>query len=493
MPIKEIMRIVFQNKLQADDEKKNAAKADALFAKQSKGRDESEVPIATGEVFMRIQYKFAGPNDDDRQDLAKLPYIINSRMLYFLDEPDSYRGVNSGIDLANVVSITDDCMNGQCCQRIQKVAHVEIPVYDFEGYCFHMDMPTENYLFCLKEQDDIKAFRDKLIASTMSAWFLKQGIEAPNFIEDEGLKCLNPEFNWSEESQQSWPCQCNKGLTQSPIEINPDTVIEKKEDRLKFEWKDAQAIRYGVVRREPEFWADFGQFSHITPEKTVKYEVNHVTFKMMMAEHSVSGPQPNIPRGEMLLYGAGSSGEKAILSVFFITGEADNNPDDKTNKFMDNMNVDAWVNYNFNEMDENDQPVMKCLKYLTEKEDKHKFKYPNMKDMIRSNKQLDGDLSFYFYQGSESKPPCEEKVTRFVLQNPAKIDADNFSKMQKKILVEGKVKPRAERNVRSKQPVFGREVYYHKASLCQVEEPKKKEEPAETNTDYKFVKATQKY
>lgn len=72
-------------------------------------------------------------------------------MLYFLDEPDSYRGVNSGIDLANVVSITDDCMNGQCCQRIQKVNHVEIPVYDFEGYCFHMDMPTENYLFCQKE------------------------------------------------------------------------------------------------------------------------------------------------------------------------------------------------------------------------------------------------------------------------------------------------------------------------------------------------------
>lgn len=64
-----------------------------------------------------------------------------------------------------------------------------------------MDMPTENYLFCQKEQDDINAFRDKLIASTMSAWFLKQGIDSPNFIEDEGLKCLNPEFNFSEESQ----------------------------------------------------------------------------------------------------------------------------------------------------------------------------------------------------------------------------------------------------------------------------------------------------
>lgn len=265
------MRIVFQNKLQADDEKKASAKADGLFQKQSKGRDESETAVATGEVFMRILFKFAGPNDDDRQDLAKLPYIINSRMLYFMDEPDSYRGINSGIELASVVSITDDCNNGQCCQRIQKVAHVEIKVYDFEGYCFHMDMPTENYLFCQKNKDDIDAFREKLIASTMSAWFLKQGIEAPNFIEDEGLKCLNPIFNWSEENQATWPCQCNKGLAQSPITIEPDQVVEMKEDRLKFEWKDAQAIRYGVVRREPEFYADFGQFSHITPEKTVKY------------------------------------------------------------------------------------------------------------------------------------------------------------------------------------------------------------------------------
>lgn len=161
---------------------------------------------------MRIMFKFAGPNEEDRTDLTKLSYIINSRMLYFLDTPDSYRGVNSGIDLAQVVSITDDCQNGQCCQRIQQVAHVEIKVYDFTGYCFHLDMPTENYLFCLEDQDELKAFREKLTAAVMSAWFLKQGIEAPNFVQDEGAACLNPEFNWSEESQQSWPCQCNKGL-----------------------------------------------------------------------------------------------------------------------------------------------------------------------------------------------------------------------------------------------------------------------------------------
>lgn len=43
-------------------------------------------------------------------------------------------------------------------------------------------MPTENYLFCLEDQDELKSFREKLNAAVMSAWFLKQGIESPNFV-----------------------------------------------------------------------------------------------------------------------------------------------------------------------------------------------------------------------------------------------------------------------------------------------------------------------
>lgn len=168
--------------------------------------------------------------------------------------------------------------------------------------------------------------------------------------------------------------------------------------------------------------------------------------------------------------------------------DADNNPDDKSNKFMDNMNVDAWVNYNMNEMDDNDQPILKCLKYLTEEKDKKKFKYPNMKDIIKSNKVLDEQLSFYFYMGSQSKPPCEEKVTRFVMQHPAKIDSVNYGKMKTKILTDAKIAP--SKNIRSVQPVFGREVYYHNAWLCPTLPAKKKKEEPEANTDFKFVKAT---
>lgn len=51
------------------------------------------------------------------------------------------------------------------------------------------------------------------------------------------------------------------------------------------EFKDAVAIRYGVVRREPEFHGDFGMFSHISPEKTIEYHVHKIVFKVPKSEH----------------------------------------------------------------------------------------------------------------------------------------------------------------------------------------------------------------
>lgn len=107
-----------------------------------------------------------------------------------------------------------------------------------------------------------------------------------------------------------------------------------------------------------------------------------------MAEHQVMGPVTEIPRGEMLLFGKGENGEKAILSLFLVVKDADNNPDEKTNKFMDHMNIDKWEDYPMNEMDDNDLPVLKCLKHKYDEKNKDNFN-PNMKDMIASNKKLE--------------------------------------------------------------------------------------------------------
>lgn len=61
----------------------------------------------------------------------------------------------------------------------------------------------------------------------------------------------------------------------------------KENDRLKFEFKDAVAIRYGVVRREPEFYGEFGMFSHISPTKKLEYIIEKIAFKVPKSEHLV--------------------------------------------------------------------------------------------------------------------------------------------------------------------------------------------------------------
>jgi hypothetical protein len=50
LPIKEILRLIYKDKATIDAEAKIAGKAEALYKKNTKGRDESEKPLATGEV-----------------------------------------------------------------------------------------------------------------------------------------------------------------------------------------------------------------------------------------------------------------------------------------------------------------------------------------------------------------------------------------------------------------------------------------------------------
>lgn len=93
-------------------------------------------------------------------------------------------------------------------------------------------------------------------------------------------------------------------------------------------------------------------------------------------------------KGELVIYGTGRNMEKAILSILFETGEDEG----RTNDFMNDMNLDSWKYDNFNEIDDNGLPVLKCLKY-NEKEKKAddpiiEYYYPNLKNFIRSAKML---------------------------------------------------------------------------------------------------------
>lgn len=80
---------------------------------------------------------------------GKIYFKLNHKMLYFLDTPNDLRGVLYGVNLLDVVTKKDNILSLDCCARIEpQVRHVEIPLYQFKGYCFRIELESSEFLIC---------------------------------------------------------------------------------------------------------------------------------------------------------------------------------------------------------------------------------------------------------------------------------------------------------------------------------------------------------
>lgn len=135
---------------------------------------------------------------------------------------------------------------------------------------------------------------------------------------------------------------------------------------------------YGVVRHEPTFYDDFGTFTHISPDKSIEYRINRVSFKVPKSEHLVLDLESmQQVKGELTAYATGKNMEKAILSILIETGEDPG----RTNDFMSDLNINSWEFENMNEIDEQGNPILKCLKYNpkdTKEGEMLEYYYPNL-------------------------------------------------------------------------------------------------------------------
>jgi len=122
------------------------------------------------------------------------------------------------------------------------------------------------------------------------------------------------------------------------------------------------------------------------------------------------------------------------------------------------MNIDSWDYEDvFNEVNDDGQPILKCLRFIEKdkKSDKNGTKddndndsdkgiidyhYPNLRDLIESSKDLTEKYSFFFYTGSDSKPPCQEGIMRYVMKYPAKMESQYYEKLKNKVITETKLK-----------------------------------------------------
>lgn len=170
--------------------------------------------------------------------------------------------------------------------------------------------------------------------------------------------------------------------------------------------------------------------------------------------------------GELLIYATSSNMDQAILSIFFEVGKDDG----RDNDFMHDMNIDSWEYEDvFNEINDQGNPVLKCLRFIQKQKKKSDdgkkdndnndddkkdndvidYHYPNLNDFLESSKLLSEQYSFFFYMGSDSKPPCTEGIMRYVMKFPAKVESSFFEKLKTKVIKETKLK--TESNTREMQ------------------------------------------
>lgn len=103
---------------------------------------------------------------------------------------------------------------------------------------------------------------------------------------------------------------------------------------LALEFTPTNSINYGIVVQEPEFFADFGAFSYVTDNSTIRYDIKKIVFKIGKGEHFIADQQSAVV-GELHIHGSSSSGNNGVLAVQMSIGT-------KINPFIDNLNVKKW-------------------------------------------------------------------------------------------------------------------------------------------------------
>ena len=108
-------------------------------------------------------------------------------------------------------------------------------------------------------------------------------------IQKQEDLCKEPDFTWDMYEQVEWPCGCDssKNKYQSPINLNSKTS-KKVDDILKFRFKEQQIVKYGFIGNEPEFYANWGSFTHISKNSIDVYQAFKIVFKVGESEHLIT-------------------------------------------------------------------------------------------------------------------------------------------------------------------------------------------------------------
>lgn len=224
-------------------------------------------------------------------------------------------------------------------------------------------------------------------------------------------KCLPDSLkDWDYSFQSAWPCRCSFGLHQSPAVLSQASA-KLSQSSLSLRYKPATAARAEPRNLlEIELFGDFGELSYRNSQFLAEtLRASRVSFKFP-AEHTLQGQRFPLE----IAISHVSRGNPLILSLLVDAETAGN-----LNTFFENLDSSLW-----------------SFEHAVSLQNS-----PNLADLFA---EMQGNLEFFEYMGSETAPPCAEAVKRLVIAQPLRIPATQLRKLREKAakISNSRVKPR---------------------------------------------------
>ncbi len=241
-----------------------------------------------------------------------------------------------------------------------------------------------------------------------------QNVEQPMMIINIPSEYCNTGWGYTNQGQD-WECKCTDGLLQSPIDLPKTKHTTPVQDAAIFDYYTQKAEQTTMVWEEGKIKIK-GKFGTLNDVDLAEYEATEIQIHTP-SEHTIRGKQFAL---EIQVHHKsitkGDEAKKAVLSVLFEKKYG------ATNKFFEDIDL-----LNLPDRYNSDTTIHHSV---------------DINDIFYT---ADGSVSanhfsYYYYHGSLTAPPCDEKVQWFVVSDPLPLGSTAIDMLRDTINVRVKAK-----------------------------------------------------
>ena len=389
-------------------------------------------------------------------------YISNQNEIQVLDSINLSEIKNLEREDVNCFNIfTNNSISFKLCSKTTGIRNI--------WYCELANLLKKHDPFCKRVRD----FKERYVE-------LENTTIQPILLVPEVSRNCNENFNYSKNGMD-WECQCSDGQKQSPINVNTREVsnltllnsstISIGIPNFYFEPVNTDENRILIKYIDKSIRIKHSSFGKIVTYDGDVLIMQEIIFKTP-SEHQIDGKTFDMEM-QVIAYGiSGYIDKQAVLSILFRKEPG------AYNKFIDDVNF-----FNLPNIDYKTKHIQGEL-FIPKV-------FHNSNDLTNDYKPF----SFYTYEGSLTSPPCTERTTYYIVDEPVPI-AENMIRLLKEAIMDDTdngIKsvndyfyPQNISNARSIQKLNNRKVYYFDSGFIKNDINNTREQSS--NEDYHYEK-----